>query len=260
MNEANLRLKTGLFVVIGIAVLLVSIVIFGGGRKFFRSYNLYSVEFKSTQGLARGSIVSLSGIEVGNIGEITINEKSALVAQIKIDKEYAELITDQAQATIRTQGALGDKYIYVTPGEVKGHVIPPGGVIPSETEPDLIDLITQGKGPDFSVIFNTVRELNTLLNNLNANGASANLIPNFIVATQSLNKIMTDPAIHDSFFKLSSILNKIDRGDGTLGELVNDSTLYNRLVSLMGDEPRNKYLKPLIREAIKQNEKSERQR
>ncbi len=257
MTEKYTNLKTGLFVLVGVGVFLGSILIFGGARNFMRSYNHYNVKFRSTQGLSTGSVVSLSGMEAGNVESINFGDNSLVVAHLKIDRAYGQLITDKSLATIRTQGALGDKYIYINPGEASGKTIANDGVIPTETSPDLIEMITQGKGPDFSLVLDTLHEFNVLLNNINANGRSANLMDNLVGASHDVSHLMSEPSIRDSFARLKSILSKIDRGEGTLGALVNDATLYNRLVSLVGDEPRNKYLKPLLREAIKQNEKNE---
>jgi phospholipid/cholesterol/gamma-HCH transport system substrate-binding protein len=257
MTEKNLNLKTGLFVTFGIVLLLSSILLFGGARDLFRSYVFYQVEFRSTQGLSRGSVVSLSGMEVGHVTDISFSDKALLVARLRIDKTYSPLITTKSIATIRTQGALGDKFIYINPGETRGETIAPEGLIPTETTPDLIEMITQGKGPDFSLVLSTLHELNTLLNNLNSNGKSAQLMGSLVGASQNVSSLVNEPSLHESFDHLKSILSKVDRGQGTLGALINDSTLYNRLVSLVGDEPRNRYLKPLLREAIKQNEKQD---
>lgn len=78
---------------------------------------------------------------------------------------------------------------------------------------------------------------------------------NIVSASQNIGALAKDPNISASFKHLKNVLYKIDSSEGTLGLLINDATLHDRLVGLLGDAPRNKYLKPLLREAIKQNEK-----
>ena len=48
----------------------------------------------------------------------------------------------------------------------------------------------------------------------------------------------------------------LDNGQGTLGALINDPSLHNRISAFMGEAPRNRFLKPLIRESIQTNEKN----
>lgn len=253
MSEQPSYLKTGISVSVGIILLLASILFFGGDRSFFKSYVQYKIKFDSTQGLNIGSVVSLSGMEAGNITEISFDKDNRLLVDIKVEKKFSNLITNMTRASIRTQGALGDKYIYLETTEIGGTELSPLGEIQVDHKPDLIDMLS-GKGAEFSSFQNILAELSVLLKNLNANGHSAELMQNAVTSSQSMSKLLADPNIKASFAHLKSILRKIDDGQGTMGQLVNDPTLHEHLVRLLGESPRNSYLKPLLREAIKQNE------
>lgn len=50
--------------------------------------------------------------------------------------------------------------------------------------------------------------------------------------------------------RLNSILGKVDAGDGTLGLLVNDPTLYDDLVTLLGGAQRSVVVRSLVRMAV----------
>jgi phospholipid/cholesterol/gamma-HCH transport system substrate-binding protein len=253
MTEPIPRTKVGLFVLMGVAILIISILIFGGDRAFLKSYVTYKVKFPSTQGLDSGSVVSLAGKEVGNVKNIEFDSDTQLVAVLNIDKDFQLLVKSDAVASIRTQGALGDKYIYISPGSTSGSTLPAGEVIRSETAPDIMEILS-GKGPDMTTVVGILKELNQLLHNLNSDGKSALLMENLVVASHDVSKLMNEPNLKESLSHLRNILKKIDKGEGTLGQLINDQTLHERLVGLLGETPRNKYLKPLLREAIKENE------
>lgn len=253
MTEANSQARSGLFVFLGILLFLTSIIFLGGDRAFLKNYVPYKVKLKSSQGLAEGSVVSISGVPAGNVQSIHFGESTEIVIEINIEKKMSHLITDQALASVRTQGALGDKYIYIHPGPSTGRVLQPNEFILADSQPDLIDMIS-GKASDLSVFLDVMRELNQLLQNLNANGKSALLMENIVEASQNISKLVNEPSVRGSFSHLRSILRKVDDGNGTLGQLVNDSALHERLMGILGDTPRNKYLKPLLREAIRQNE------
>lgn len=54
---------------------------------------------------------------------------------------------------------------------------------------------------------------------------------------------------------LRQILATIRRGEGTVGKLVNDPTLYDELQALFGRANRNKLLRAVIRSTVKENDK-----
>jgi phospholipid/cholesterol/gamma-HCH transport system substrate-binding protein len=103
------------------------------------TYNLYA-RFTSVSGLRTGSPVSILGIEVGRVEKLTMDqEDQRAVVEIRIRKDIR--IHDDALASIRTEGLIGDKYLSIDPGG-SGEVLPPGGTI-TETQPavEISDLI-----------------------------------------------------------------------------------------------------------------------
>ena len=50
---------------------------------------------------------------------------------------------------------------------------------------------------------------------------------------------------------LASILEKLDNGSGTLGTLINDPTISEKLKAILGGSKRNDYMKSLIQKTIK---------
>ena len=264
MTEPVSRIKIGLFMVVGVALVLASIIMFSGNHNFFHSYSIFKIHFQSIQGLAKGSVVSISGMDVGDVRKITFGDDSSMVVSVEILSAAAKRLTKSSIASIRTQGALGDKYIYINPGRAGETALASGSVIPSQNENDFIDMLTNGKGPDLSIALHTLQEFNDLLNALNSNDRLAALVDNLSTATtnisnasSNISKLADEPDLRESFWHLKNILKKIDDGDGTLGRLINDPTLHDRLISILGDEPRNRYLKPLLREAIRQNEENQ---
>lgn len=148
---------------------LVSILFIDSDRVLFKKFISYKVKFKSTQGLAEGSVVSLSGVEIGNVKSISFDDNLDLVATINVFDDYASRLSTNTVASIRTQGALGDKYVYLVPGLEFGQPLQPNDLINTDPEPDFFDMIS-GKRATTSVFVETLHELNRLLQNLNANG------------------------------------------------------------------------------------------
>jgi phospholipid/cholesterol/gamma-HCH transport system substrate-binding protein len=250
-QETKKSLKVGLGVALGIAALVTSIFILGGNNFMQKTSKLF-IEFQQAQGLQVGSVVSLAGLTIGNVRELNMAAgRNVILAEIEVDQKYFSRITDHSKIGVRTQGALGDKYIYIDPGEPGGEQIQPGATLFSEFQPDFLEVLSARTNEVGGSAADVIKELNQLLKQFNDKNRSSALMANLVGTSQNLNKLTNEPEIKASLVHLASILNKIDRGDGTLGALVNDSTLHDKLLNFLGESPRNKFLVPLIRESIK---------
>ncbi len=97
-------------------------------------------EFSSVAGLKEGGSVEIAGVEVGKVASITMKDYQALVL-LKIRKGIP--LQEDAIASIRTRGLIGDKYMNLTPG-ASDRLIPPGGRIrETESSVDLEGLLGQ---------------------------------------------------------------------------------------------------------------------
>lgn len=260
------QVKAGIFVVIGLVIISLSILLLGDDANVFTSsYNL-RIRFKQVQGLTEGSQVNLAGLKVGSIRRIEFaTDSQELVAVVEIESRFKPRITDGTTASVKTLGALGDKYIYLTPGERQNAPLAENSFIPAEDGGDIFDMISK-KGNELGSIVEVVGELNLLLKNLNHDGRTAKLIDSFSAAAFELKQLsrqtresLDQKKLHDVIDRLASIMGKIDRGDGTLGALINDPTLHQKLTTLLGESDRRQYLKPLIRESIIHQERGHKE-
>ncbi len=106
-SHMNTQLKVGIFLSIGIAVILGSIFFLGADKALFTTYIRLHAHFDQVQGLSVGSVVSLSGVTVGNVEDITfLPEKNALDVKMRINETYIDRIRQGSEVEIRTQGAL----------------------------------------------------------------------------------------------------------------------------------------------------------
>ena len=260
------KMKIGLFLLLGMGVILFSILILGGDRALFKSYKVVYLQLKHVQGLNIGSVVSLSGINIGNIYSIEIADRNQVRLALKIDEQFLKRIHQDAEAELRTQGALGDKYIFINPGVEVATSLKEGDEIKSTTTPDLIDTLA-ARGSEATKIFDILEEVKILLKTVNANNRTDKIMTNMTEASQSL-KLTADEARkliaelrgphpekwNDSMMKLNNILAKIDKGEGTLGALINDPSLHEQLKNLLGGSSRKKYMKSLIQTSIEQGD------
>jgi phospholipid/cholesterol/gamma-HCH transport system substrate-binding protein len=140
MKKYSIETAVGIFVVIGLicvgymAVKLGKVQVSGED-----TYPLYA-RFATVVGLRVGSPVDIYGIEVGHVKSLSI-DKERQMALVRIDVRKDMKIYDDASATIKTAGLIGDKYIRIDPGGA-GEVLKPGATITETSVPtDIEDLI-----------------------------------------------------------------------------------------------------------------------
>ena len=83
----------------------------------------------------QGQTVRVAGVEVGRISDVQL-ENGVAVVEMEIEKEYEDMIRDDATAVLRPKTALKDMLVEVSPGS--GRVLDEGERIPvSNTLPDV---------------------------------------------------------------------------------------------------------------------------
>ena len=265
-------LKVGLFVSFGLITVLMSIVLFGGDRLLLTPTYHLQMELKDVQGLAKGSIVTMAGLRVGNVRKLEFNpQKNKMTVVMSIEKEYQPQITTEARASLKTQGALGDRYVYIEPRASKGEILADGATLTVQESGDLFDTLS-ARGAEFANILDVIKEVRQFVRNLNDNDRSAKFMENLALASQNMNALLietraamkdvrgteNDPRLREAMIHLSNVMKKIDRGQGTLGALINDSALHDRLMGFLGENPRNKYMRSLLRQSIQDEDKTKK--
>jgi phospholipid/cholesterol/gamma-HCH transport system substrate-binding protein len=98
-----------------------------------------NAEFSTAQAVTpgQGQSVRVSGVQIGEIGGVTLKNGIALVS-MQIDQAYKHLIHTNATALLRPKTGLKDMFIEVDPGGGGAPVAKPGYTIPvSGTAPDI---------------------------------------------------------------------------------------------------------------------------
>jgi len=134
MKKFAMETSVGVFFFVGLLLIGIMTVKLGHVSLFGEKTYPLSARFTSVTGLRVGSPVFMFGIEVGRVERLTMdqkNQKAAVDLQIK----QGIKVYDDAIATIKTEGLIGDKYLRIDPGGA-GELLNPGGTI-TETQPDL---------------------------------------------------------------------------------------------------------------------------
>jgi phospholipid/cholesterol/gamma-HCH transport system substrate-binding protein len=140
MKKGNLELTVGVFVLAGLACLaylaihLGKMEVWGGGSQV-------NATFDNISGLKVGASVEVAGVDVGRVEaiQLTPGDRAKVVLRMNLGLK----LRDDAIASIRTKGIIGDKYVKLSPGNSE-KVIPPGGKIhDTESAVEWEDLISK---------------------------------------------------------------------------------------------------------------------
>ena len=185
------KFRLGLFVLLAFAI--TSVAVFLVGRRQLQFSSIYRVksEFQTVAGLNEGAQVRVGGMQKGTVRSILLPKRpdGRITVAMDLDNDTQAIVRKDSTASIQSEGLLGDKYVEVSFGSVDSERLKGGETIESKPPLDIADLFTKANG-----ILDTSQEALS-----NIQGASENV--NMITA-------------------------KINGGQGTVGKLVNDKTLY----------------------------------
>ena len=96
--------------------------------------------------LRPGAPILYSGIEIGRLGQITLNETSGIGVELKILAQHAPRVREGSVVEVRRVLGIGLKRVHLIPatssGAEKAPQLPPGAFIPAREPMDLIDAMT----------------------------------------------------------------------------------------------------------------------
>jgi len=140
MKKYTMETAVGVFVMIGL--LCVGYLTVQLGRIPILEGDTYrlNARFTSVSGLKTGSAVNMFGIEVGRVDRLGMDQQSQQATVELIIRKDVKVYED-AIASIKTEGLIGDKFISIDPGGA-GEPLPSGGTI-IQTQPavDVADVI-----------------------------------------------------------------------------------------------------------------------
>ncbi len=245
-NEA----KVGIFIVIVIIIFVVLSMKIGELSFSKKATYPITMVFSSVEGLKVSAPLELAGVEVGKVTGISLNKNYSAVVTAMLNEDIKLPI--DSMASISTKGVLGDKIIILNPG-VSPNTITPGGNLARTNVPPSVDrLLTQ--------LGELAENLNQLSASLNAafgdEDAMRDIVVNIRDLTENASSLVSEnrdnisailtnmKEITGDFTVISrnltstsqnmdEIFASINSGQGTLGKLVTDETLYDSMVEVM---------------------------
>lgn len=140
MKKFDLEFAVGLFMIIGILCLGYLSIKFGKMEILGdEGYEIQAV-FSNSGGLKAGSSVVIAGVDVGRVKRIALDDYHARVV---INLPLTVKIQEDAIASIKTRGLIGEKYVEITPGGADELIKPGGRIRDTQSAVDFEELLSK---------------------------------------------------------------------------------------------------------------------
>ncbi|MBC8116869.1 MAG: MCE family protein [Candidatus Saccharimonas sp.] len=233
-TERQLQFRVGLLVLISLGIGGWLVVQFGDLKQFMHKRYPLAIHFDSGSGLYPTAPVTLSGITVGTVRTILLDEKRGGVVAMVDVREGVRIPIDSRALVIRS--ILGDTAVDITPGQER-EVLKPGGKFDGQMAVDPLEMVQRMEGRAVEVLTalgETTREWQLVAKNVNGlmetnRGnlgqvveRAAESLHEFTATMKhandllaSANKIVGDPAaqqaLHDTLVAMPKLVNETHR-------------------------------------------------
>ncbi|MFT7458687.1 MAG: phospholipid/cholesterol/gamma-HCH transport system substrate-binding protein [Planctomycetota bacterium] len=132
-KQTKIEITVGLFMLIGLASISYIAIKLGDLQVLGQESYILNARFTSASGLRSGAYIEAAGVRIGTVDSIVFDpEEYQAIVYMAIDKDVP--VHEDAVASIRTAGIIGDKFVKITPGG--GEYLQPGEEV-FETEPSI---------------------------------------------------------------------------------------------------------------------------
>jgi virulence factor mce family protein len=106
--------KVGAFTLVGIIAFIAAVLFVGNVNLFPKAQMAITGQFASVNGLKVGNAVKYSGVQVGKIKDIAVDNPHSVRVSMDLDQDAK--IPKDSTFSLSSDGFLGDKFILITPG------------------------------------------------------------------------------------------------------------------------------------------------
>jgi phospholipid/cholesterol/gamma-HCH transport system substrate-binding protein len=201
----------GGFLLVLIIFTVVTLLVIAQGKGWFQTQNTYLIKFRQGYNLHQGSLVKMFNAEVGKVAMLGITQISGqpqVEVTVKVNEEYANLIRQDSVAEVVSPTLIGSEYVEIGPGTSGYPKIEPYGTIPSRERKSVTEHLAELASEE------NILKVKAMLGHL----------------AQFSEDLRNDEKILQAALKhIDQVFLDLAEGKGTLGMLVMQKDLYNRM-------------------------------
>jgi phospholipid/cholesterol/gamma-HCH transport system substrate-binding protein len=205
----SLETKLGIFVVLAVLAAVFIIETLGGMDSWRGGYHVNAL-FDSAQELKVGDSVKMAGVEIGHVEKISLADNKVKVA-MKLHTDA--IVKTDSQAVIKFAGLMGQNFVSISFGS------------PDAKKLEDDQFVTTAEQPDLNAIMAKLDSAASGVQNLTKSFTPDTINNLFGPLTDFIKQ--NSGHIGGAISNIENISGQIASGQGTVGKLIYEDTLYN---------------------------------
>ncbi len=258
--------RLGIFIFVGTILLVIAIFLVGNKESIFTESITIRTYFTDVAGLRTGASVRLSGMNIGNVSNITLvpDTTGRVEVTMRINKDLRQFIRLDSEASIETEGLVGSKIVSISAGSPDMEIIENNGVIRAKAPLSFSKIIEESQGV-IGYLKTLTKNLSEIVEKVNAGKGTIGKIINdeelyysaveitksadssLVQMTLKLNEI-TDfivglgtgvesivSNVDSSVSDIKNLISTVENGEGVLGALISDRSAYDSIKTVINN-------------------------
>lgn len=233
-TESNKRsVVVGIFVLLGVLIFVAGVFVLGGQQKrFTKSIRIMAV-FSDVAGLKAGNNVWFSGVKIGTIKRVKFFGTAQVEVDMDIEQSAQSYIRKDAQATISSDGLIGNKIVQIFGGTPKAGPVEENDRLKTQealSSDKVLETLQENNQNllrvtnDFKALVGNIRRGKGTVGAVLTDSVVAN---NFKLAMENLQKASLNTVKVTG--AVSAFATKLNTKGSLANELVTDTTVFRRL-------------------------------
>jgi len=228
----------GIFIVIGLAILIWAILTLGSQKNTFERSIGVKTFFQNVNGLQKGNNIWFSGVKVGTIENVSIVGTGKVEVDMNINENSVPYIHKNAKAKLSTDGLIGNKIIEIYGGTAQSPQIAEGDVLNNDELLSTDEMMaTLSKNNDNLLeITNNLKVVSAQM--AEGKGSVGKLLKDETFANELIKTVGILKSASANVQQLTANVNRYTsrlNDSGTLAnDLVSDTIIFSRLRTTVG--------------------------
>ncbi len=233
------KIRLGIFVIIGTLLLVVAAYLIGNQQNLFGNTISIYTTFKNVSGLQKGNNVRYSGIIIGTVTGIEMENDTSIRVRMIVQENMRDHIKTNAVAAIATDGLVGSMIINIIPGDGVAPLVKSGDEIQSLSRIATADMLSTLSVTNENAALLTEDLLKITASLKNGKGTLGRLLNDTLLA-KDLQETLTNlknasSGANTTIHELNNIIKGIDIEHSALGILLKDSLSGKQIRTFIGN-------------------------
>jgi phospholipid/cholesterol/gamma-HCH transport system substrate-binding protein len=233
----NRPVTVGIFIFLGLVILVVTIFTLGGQKKTFVKSVTINAVFNDVGGLLQGGNVWFAGVKVGTVKKISLSQNALVLVTMSIEQDALPHIHKNAKAKIGSDGLIGNKIVIIYGGDASSPIVEKHDFLTVEKALTTDDMLAtlQGNNKNLLEITNNFKSISKKIDS--GKGTLATLLNDPAIANKLTNTI-DDLQATIANFKTASVNSKnvlsnlqnfsgeLNKPGNSINDLVTDTIMF----------------------------------